>query len=498
MFSRRRKGVLLHLTSLPGPFGVGDLGPRAREFADRLADGGWTVWQVLPLGPVEGAFGFSPYASPSAFALNPLLVSPEDLFEEGWIDEAERDASRIAPRRPDRGELDEAVRTKGRLLAVAWERARRDGRLREERERFAEEAAGWLRDWCRFVALKERFGGVSWTEWPEPLRDRDPAALEDLDRTAADRMALEGFVQFLLHRQLDRLKGHCGSRGVRLLGDLPIYVAADGADVWGHRDLFELDEGGHPVEVAGVPPDYFSETGQRWGNPLYRWDEMESRGFRWWVDRLRWTLRGLDTVRIDHFRGFCGYWSIPAAEATAVRGRWRPGPGGAFFDALHVAFGVPPVEALPPGAPSPLPLVAEDLGIITEDVTALMHRYRLPGMRVLQFAFGGGEDNPHLPPNHEPLGVVYTGTHDNNTARGWWASDATGEEKRGLFRYLGRPVGAEEVPRELTRLALQSVSRLAMVPLQDLQGLPGSARMNRPAVKGGNWAWRARSLELPR
>ena len=498
MFSRRRKGVLLHLTSLPGPFGVGDLGPRAREFADRLADGGWTVWQVLPLGPVEGAFGFSPYASPSAFALNPLLVSPEDLFEEGWIDEAERNASRIAPGRPDRGELDEAVRTKGRLLAVAWERARRDGRFREERERFSGEAAGWLRDWCRFVALKERFGGVSWTEWPEPLRDRDPAALEDLDRTAADRMALEGFVQFLLHRQLDRLKTHCGSRGVRLLGDLPIYVAADGADVWGHRDLFELDEGGHPVEVAGVPPDYFSETGQRWGNPLYRWDEMESRGFRWWVDRLRWTLRGLDTVRIDHFRGFCGYWSIPAAEATAVRGRWRPGPGGAFFDALHAAFGVPPVEALPPGAPSPLPLVAEDLGVITEDVIALMHRYRLPGMRVLQFAFGGDGDNPHLPPNHEPLGVVYTGTHDNNTARGWWASDATGEEKRGLFRYLGRPVGAEEVPRELTRLALQSVSRLAMVPLQDLQGLPGSARMNRPAVKGGNWAWRARSLELPR
>lgn len=499
MFSRRRKGVLLHVTSLPGPYGVGDLGPRARGFARTLGDRGWSVWQVLPLGPVEGAFGFSPYASPSAFALNPLLVSPEDLREEGWIDEGEEAAARIAPARPDRAELERSVRAKNRLLAAAWGRARRDGRFREDRERFADEASGWLRDWCRFVALKERFGGVPWTDWPEALRDRNPEALAALDRdgSAGERMAFEGFVQFLAHRQLDRLKGHCAGAGVHLFGDLPIYVAADGADAWAHRELFQLDASGRPVEVAGVPPDYFSETGQRWGNPLFRWDVLEAQGFRWWVDRLRWTLRGLDTVRIDHFRGFCGYWAIPAGEATAVKGCWRPGPGKAFFDALHAAFGVPPVEDLPPGVPSPLPLVAEDLGVITEDVIALMHRYRLPGMRVLQFAFGGDGDNPHLPPNHEPLGVVYTGTHDNNTARGWWTSDATGEEKRALFDYLGRPVGAEEVPRELTRLALQSPSRLAVVPLQDLQGLPGSARMNRPASKGGNWAWRARSLEFP-
>jgi 4-alpha-glucanotransferase len=525
MLSRRRAGALLHLTSLPGPFGAGDLGPAARAFARDLAEGGFTVWQILPLGPTEGAFGFSPYASPSAFAGNPALISPEDLREEGWIPGAAEEAARIGGPL-DRADLPGARAAREQAIRSAFARFRAEGEEAfPEYGRFREEAAGWLPDWCRFVALKERFGGRSWVEWPEPIRRRDPGALAavEAEPEVADRIALEAFAQFLFDVQMGRLRASCREEGVLLFGDLPIYVAADGADVWSRPELFDLDDSGRPVEVAGVPPDYFSETGQRWGNPLYRWDRMAEEGFRWWIDRLRWALRHLDAVRIDHFRGFCGYWAVPAGEATAVRGRWRPGPGAALFEALIGALrperipaeggrhgdrpvegpgtreGAPtgseaaPGERMPPEgvAPGRLPIVAEDLGVITEDVRDLMARYGLPGMRVLLFAFGGPTgENPHAPHNLIPDCLVYTGTHDNDTALGWWTQDATRAERRAFFDYLGGPVRADRVPRTLVRMALASPARLALIPLQDLLGLPASARMNRPACTEGNWTWR--------
>lgn len=488
MFLERRRGVLLHFTSLPGPYGAGDLGPVARSVAEGMAAQGWTIWQMLPLNYPNPAMGFSPYASYGALPLNPTVISLDDLAEEGWIPGEELRNLQVRLPDPWRADLQGAFRARRAGVALAFQALKR-GHMRDRYLEFRQREWEWLEGWGVFMALKDSLGGSHWVHWPERFRSLE-RALAHWDEGLEEGAELYRFEQFLARRQLDRFRAHCEALGVRLLGDMPIYVAHDGMDPWACPYLFELDGEGKPVEVAGVPPDYFSETGQRWGNPLYRWEAMGEDRYLWWRVRLRKALEWFHAVRLDHFRGFAGYWAIPAEEMTAVRGRWRPGPGEALFDALVEDLG-----GDPSGEGPSLPIVAEDLGVITQDVTRLRLRYRLPGMRVLQFAFSGGDDNPHLPFNHEGLGLAYTGTHDNDTTLGWWLS-ASAEERRGLFRYVGRPLTAEEAVREMVRLALNSPSRWRIVPLQDLMLLGSRHRMNTPSSREGNWVFRAMRVEL--
>jgi 4-alpha-glucanotransferase len=475
----RSAGVLVHPTSLPGPHGIGDLGPSTIRFLDWAAEAGLKVWQVLPLGPT-GPDG-SPYSSPSAFAGNPLLVSPTRLAEGGWLPPgAESDG---------RG-FDEAsvafgpVRTwKTKLLRLSWDRFRRSASPadRRELESFIEhpDQEYWLEDWVLYAAIKHRFEGRAWTRWDRELRLREPAALRSAARELADETAFRRYVQFLFFRQWNELRRECDARGLALFGDLPFYVAHDSADMWAHRELFDLDGEGRPIKIAGVPPDYFSETGQLWGNPVYRWSVVAEQGYAWWIERTRTNLRLVGSLRLDHFRGFHAYWEVDAFAETAADGRWVSGPGSAFFDALSAAHGE-------------LPLIAEDLGLITKDVEELRDRLGLPGMRVLQFAFNDPEST-HLPEHHVDQCVVYTGTHDNNTLRGWFGElDDTARQR--VLDYLG--VEPREVVWKLIEAAYHSRARLALAPLQDLLGLDGPARMNRPGTTRGNWRWRVREPVL--
>jgi 4-alpha-glucanotransferase len=470
----RRAGILLHPTSLPGPFGIGDLGSATDAFLDWAAVAGATVWQVLPLGPV-GERSHSPYDGISAFAGNPLLISPERLVVDGLLSPSALDeAPGFAAERVDYP----AVRAwKERLLEEAWQRFRRHGTsaTRERLRAFAADTrrAPWLADWELFCALKRRYDGAPWNAWPSALARREPAALAEAREELTAETGFHRFVQFLFFSQWARVHGTASRRGLRILGDVPIYVAHDSADVWAHRELFDLDEDGRPQHVAGVPPDYFCPAGQRWGNPLYRWDRMASDGYEWWVSRLRGNLELTDLVRIDHFRAFAAYWEVPADQPDARAGRWAPGPGLPFFAALRRGVGG-------------LPIVAEDLGVITSDVEALRDTVGLPGMRVLQFAFD--EDNSsHLPHRHRARSVVYTGTHDNDTTGGWYAT--LSREARARFRdYLGSR--GQEPHWDLVRAACTSAAELAVLPLQDLLGLGSTARMNRPGEVKGNWEWR--------
>ncbi len=447
---RRRAGVLLHLGSLPG----GDLGADALRFVDFLAETGMTVWQTLPLGPTHD--NGSPYHALSAHAGDPRFISLALLVEWGWLDSAEGD--------------------RGVRLREAWEGFRR-GAAPEARSAFASflrESQAWLEDYALFTALRRAHAGRPWWEWEPAWRDREPAGLEAARRRFAEEIELARFEQFVFARQWDRLREYAHRRGVLLFGDMPIFVAHDSADVWAHREYFKLDRRGRPTVVAGVPPDYFSATGQRWGNPLYRWARMRRDGFAWWRARLATELRRFDLLRVDHFRGFEACWEIPAGEETAAHGKWVKVPGGALFKALLQAFGR-------------LPLVAEDLGHITPEVHALRRRYDIPGMYVLQFAFDGGADNPYLPHHHEPNAVVYTGTHDNETTRAWFEALPPAAQWR-VMDYLGFPT--EPMPQPLMRAALASVARLAILPMQDLLGLGAGHRMNTPGTALGNWRWR--------
>lgn len=474
----RGSGILLHPTSLPGPHGAGDAGPEALRLLDWLASAGQRYWQVLPLVPV--GWGSSPYSGLSAFAGNPQLVSPEALAARGLLDASELTPPAFEAHRVD---FDRASRHRQRLLVLAAsrfrERASEDDRARFEAFRQAE--AAWLSDWTLFAALKQAHGDVEWTQWPAPLAQRDPQALEEARQTLSIRIFEHELAQFLFREQWTALRSEARQRGITLIGDVPIFVAHDSADVWAHPELFHLDAAGRPTVVAGVPPDFFSATGQRWGNPLYRWDRLEADGFRWWIERFRSTLALVDVVRLDHFRGFAACWEIPASEDTAVNGRWVPVPGDALFAALREALGE-------------VPIIAEDLGIITPDVVALRTSLGFPGMRILQFAFGSGPRNAYLPHNHEPDTVVYTGTHDNDTVLGWWQS--LGEETRDQVRRYCDDDGT--APHwSLIRLACASVARLSLVPLQDVLGLGAQARMNVPGQPSGNWAWRFQWDELP-
>jgi 4-alpha-glucanotransferase len=475
----RSSGVLLHVTSLPGPYGIGDLGPSAYRFADLLARAGQRLWQVLPLVPTIT----SPYSSLSSFAGNPLLVSPERLLEDGLLTE---DDLADAPDFPtDRVDFDAVIAFKGAVLDRAYERFSSGGhQLRGEFRNFCRQHADWLEDYALFMALRDAHAGAVWTEWPTPLRRRDEPALDAARRRHAATVERYRFRQFLFDHQWSALRSYCHDHGVRLFGDIPIYVAHDSADVWASPDMFHLDSEGRPTVVSGVPPDYFSETGQRWGNPLYRWDQMQADGYRWWKSRLSRTLDEVDIVRLDHFRGFEAYWEIPAEEETAVNGQWVDGPSDALFSAFEAALGIP------------LPIVAEDLGTITPSVRQLMQQFGLPGMAVLQFAFSTDASNEYLPHQYRRKLVAYTGTHDNNTFVGWWTDDASDEERRFAAFYLGLDHSTEPPHWAAVRAVLGSVADMAIIPFQDVVGLGSEARMNTPGEGDDNWAWRATDADL--
>jgi 4-alpha-glucanotransferase len=474
----RSSGILLHPTSLPGPWGIGDLGPAAYQFVDFLAAAGQSLWQILPLGPT--GYGDSPYQCFSAVAGNPLLVSLDVLVSHGLLAHDELRAA-LPPHgfSPDSVDYGAVLAFKLPLLQQAFARLKAGAapQLAAAFRGFRAANVAWLDDYALFMALKDAHGGAAWHSWEPALRSREPAALEAAREAHAESVECHQFLQFLFFDQWAPLKAHANARGITIIGDAPIFVAYDSADVWANPELFFLDAEGNPTVVAGVPPDYFSATGQRWGNPLYRWERMAEDGYAWWVARLRAAFAQVDILRLDHFRGFAAYWEVPAAEPTAMNGRWVRGPGPALFTQLERALGG-------------LPIIAEDLGLITPDVDALRAQFDFPGMLVLQFAFDGDPGNLYLPHAHARNAVVYTGTHDNDTTVGWFSE--LSEPQRDVVRaYLGRDGG--DIAWDLIRAALMSVADLAVVPFQDLLRLGTDARMNTPGLLGQNWAWRFRA-----
>jgi 4-alpha-glucanotransferase len=477
----RSSGILLHPTSLPGPYGIGDLGPQAYRFIDFLADAGLRIWQVLPLGPT--GYGDSPYQLFSAFAGNPLLISLERLNFAAEPPDFPADAV----------DYSRVIQFKMPLLRAAYERFAASGAGREAFEAFCAQNAAWLDDYALFMALKAAHGGEKiWSRWEPAIAAREPAAMAARRaRLAQDIEALE-YAQFAFFQQWNALHDYARQRGIQIMGDLPIYVAHDSADVWSHPELFQLDDHGDPAVVSGVPPDYFSATGQLWGNPIYRWDRMARTGFRWWIDRVRAALKLVDIVRLDHFRGLEAYWEVPGGETTAQNGRWVKGPGAPFFQALQEALG-------------DLPIVAENLGVITPEVEAIRRQFGFPGMAVLQFAFGNDPQAPDFKPHNYPRDrVAYTGTHDNDTTVGWWSSAGAGDstrtagdirkERAFTRRYLA--TDGRQIHWVFIRTLMASVANTVLFPLQDVLGLGSEARMNTPAVASGNWRWRVRAEML--
>lgn len=489
MKRRRASGVLLHPTSLPGRFGIGELGAEAFRFAEFLAGAGQSLWQVLPLG--HTGYGDSPYQCFSAFAGNPLLVSLEALATDGLLDAGVLAA---APAFPDAAvDYEEVARFKLPLLARAFERFETAPRpaARDDFESFCRAQAPWLDDYALFMAAKGEHRNASWVDWDRALAAREPGALERLARERRDSLQVCRFGQWLFFRQWGALHRHCRARQIEIMGDVPIFVAHDSADVWANRELFSLEPDGRPSFVAGVPPDYFSATGQCWGNPLYRWDALAETGFRWWIERFRAVLGLVDLVRVDHFRGFQAYWEIPGTATTAVAGRWVEAPGAALFEALRAALGE-------------LPIVAENLGVITPEVETLRERFGFPGMTILQFAFGTDPQGPGFRPHNYTRDLfAYTGTHDNDTAVGWWTSGVgestrtaqeVEEERAFALKYLD--ADGREIQWAMIRALQASVADTAMVPLQDVLGLGGDARMNVPGRASGNWRWRFKADAL--
>jgi 4-alpha-glucanotransferase len=468
----RASGILLHPTSLPGPYGIGDIGPAARRWVDFLAEADCTLWQMLPLGPT--GYGDSPYQCFSAFAGNPYLISPDDLLAEDLL--TPDDLANLPPFPQERVDYGAVIPWKLALLDRAYElfRTSASESLHQDFLAFQTKHAHWLDDFALFMALKEKYGGASWVTWPEPLRQRHPQALTDARQELTQVIQRQMFRQFIFFRQWQTLRVHASRRGILLIGDIPIFVAHDSADVWAHPELFFLDQDGNPSVVAGVPPDYFSPTGQLWGNPLYRWKVHKASGYAWWLERIRSVLSLVDIVRLDHFRGFAAYWEVPGKAQTAEKGRWVKGPGRDFFRVIKANLG-------------DLPIIAEDLGVITPDVVAIRDEFGLPGMKILQFAFEGQPSDPFLPHNYSPHCVVYTGTHDNDTTRGWFER-VTDKERTFCLRYLG--CTSDHIVWDLIRLAWASVAVFALAPLQDFLNLGNEARMNYPSRPSGNWAWR--------
>ena len=499
MLTERTSGILLHPTSLPGPLGAGDFGPDAYRFVDWLVSAGQTYWQILPLGEIGP--GNSPYMSSSAFAGNILLIDLAELAGQGWL--ADEDLKPHPEFRPDRVDfaLLKPFRLKRLRRAAKVFLSTRDKTVEDKKplkeplairpseqtmlakstdisgqpyDEFCKSESAWLDDYALFMTLKERQNGLEWSLWSTDLVNRDPQALQRVEEECVDEIGFWKFCQWCFARQWSRLKQYANEREVRIIGDMPIFVAYQSADIWAHQELFDLDGNGRPTVVAGVPPDYFSKTGQLWGNPLYRWDTHEMTGFAWWIARMRHALKLFDLVRIDHFRGFSGYWEIPADADTAIHGRWMPGPGAKLFEALESAIG-------------DLPIIAEDLGMITPDVVELRERFNLPGMRILQFAFGEDETHYFLPHHYVPNSVAYTGTHDNDTSVGWW-STATPGEKNFARKYLGSD--SQGIHWDMIRAISSSEANTVIILMQDVLGLSGDHRMNFPGHHAGNWEWR--------
>lgn len=469
----RASGVLLHVTSLPSHYGIGDLGPSAIAWIDRLAESGQSWWQLLPLGPT--GHGQSPYQALSSFAANPLVISPDRLIEDGLLKATDCEHDVFPANEVD---FERVTTFKERILGLAWQNLHRGSRpdLRSAFEKFREQDWRLQHDPALFMALREKYRGAPFWQWPEDLVLRKASAVAKAQDELADAIDRVLFGQFILLRQWTALSEEATKRHVKLLGDLPIFVSPDSCDVWANPELFLLDNRLRPTLVAGVPPDYFSADGQLWGNPVYNWDTLKQTGYHWWIKRLQVRLHYLDAIRIDHFRGFEAAWHVPAGARTAATGQWVPGPGADFFDHLQQAIGG-------------LPLLAEDLGLITPAVEELRERFRLPGMRVLQFAFNGDPKNPHLPHNCVHNCVIYTGTHDNDTTRGWY-DKVPDNERSNFWRYLQRSPGEpQEAVWEMIRLAQTSEAALAVVPLQDVLGLGSSARMNTPGHAEGQWRW---------
>lgn len=474
---RRASGILLHVTSLPSEFGIGDCGPGAFEFADFLRESGQSYWQILPLTPTAAISGHSPYTSLSSFAGNPLLISPRQLQADGLLDE--NDLEIEGEFDPNQVEFDRVVNLKTDLLERAFENYQSGGSEYQQRfDRFRDENSYWLEDYVTYIAFKEHFGEKAWNDWPKEIRDRNQSSVKELQNQLTNRIEYHAFVQFLFFHQWHNLKRYCNDHGIQIIGDIPYYVNYDSADVWTNQDLFKLDVQRRPTHVGGVPPDYFSATGQLWGNPVYDWEIMQQQRYNWWINRINHNFRFFDIVRIDHFRGFVAYWEVPAGEETAINGSWVQVPTEDFFRTIfkyapHLSF------------------IAEDLGVITPDVRETIRDFGFPGMRVLQFAFDDSlPRNLYAPHNHVENCVLYTGTHDNNTVRGWFEEDIGSPTQDRLRRYLGHEIDAGHIHEDFIRLAMMSVADTVIVPFQDVLGLGANSRMNTPGTTNGNWKWR--------
>ena len=468
----RRSGVLMHITSLSSGYGIGDFGPKAYQFADFLSQAKQGYWQILPLNPTEHAYGNSPYHSISAFACNPLMISPDLLVEDGFLDRGE--IKSIPDFLAQKVDYASVFSFKSYLFQCAFERFVPDS----EFDKFCSLNSFWLDDYAFFAAMKAKTGGKSWSEWDLPIRNRNPEGFESYKEELRPRIEKEKFLQYICDKQWRALKRYCNKKMINIIGDIPIYVDYESSDVWSYPEIFKLDKNKRPYVVAGVPPDYFSSTGQLWGNPIYKWDELRKQDYNWWIRRIERNFNLFDMIRIDHFRGLVSYWEVPASEKTAVNGKWIDAPASDLFQQLKKRFPC-------------LPVIAEDLGTITPDVREIMRHFELPGMKVLLFAFGDDDPmHPYLPHTYSENFVAYTGTHDNNTVKGWIQNEASREEKKRLSRYLGREFSEKEVHWDFIRLAMMSVAFASIVPMQDILGLGSESRMNLPASDKGNWVWK--------
>jgi 4-alpha-glucanotransferase len=479
---KRGSGILLHITSLPSPYGIGDLGPGAYRFVDFLAEAHQSFWQILPLNPTSTVYGNSPYSSFSAFAGNSLFINPELMLKDGIISKADMKNHTVFPN--EKVNYRAVVKYKEKILGRAFEKNKNKLRGDYEFTRFCSEHAQWLDDYTLFISIKRHFNNVDWSNWPMELRDRSEDEIQEWREIFQEMILKEKFFQHIFFKQWTGLKNYCESKGIRIIGDMPIYVNYDSSDVWANPEIFMLDEKRKPAFVAGVPPDYFSVTGQLWGHPVYNWDILRQTQYTWWVKRIEHNLKLFHMFRLDHFRGFVAYWQVKAGEKTAVNGEWVAAPVKGFFNTLFDHF---------PG----LPLIAEDLGVITADVKEVVNQFGFPGMKVLLFAFGENlAANPYAPHNHVKNCVVYTGTHDNNTAKGWFRKELDTQSKKRLSEYVGRNVSEKTVHWELIRLAMMSVADMVIIPMQDILGLGEKKRMNLPASTSGNWRWRVTPRQL--
>jgi 4-alpha-glucanotransferase len=479
---KRGSGILLHITSLPSPYGIGDLGTEAYRFVDILKEINQSFWQILPLNQTCAVYENSPYNSFSAFAGNPLLISPELMAEDDILMKTDIEKHPTFSR--GRVNYVAVTKYKNKILDLAFEKNKDKLAGNHEFERFCNENSLWLDDSALFISIKKYLNNVDWSKWPEELRDRRKGAIIEWEDRLREMILKEKFFQYIFFKQWYSLKNYCSSNNIQIIGDVPIYVNYDSSDVWANPELFKLDKEKKPTFVTGAPPDYFSSTGQLWGHPIYNWEVLKETGYEWWIRRIEHNLKFFHMFRLDHFRGFVAYWKIPANEKNAINGEWVEAPAKDFFNTLFKHF------------PN-LPIIAEDLGFITPDVREIMNLFGFPGMRVLLFAFG--EDlptNPYAPHNYINKCVVYTGTHDNNTIKGWFKREASPEDKKRLFEYIGRKVTEKDVHWELIKLAMRSVAEMVIIPMQDILGLGEKARMNLPASSNGNWEWRLTPEQL--